>query len=72
MPVLTRQYFATSQQFADVVIRQITQTQADNQIVTSALQAARRLYRLPRPVRRSCMARFRTRAPRENGCASST
>ncbi|MGF6604716.1 hypothetical protein P3T23_009472 [Paraburkholderia sp. GAS448] len=39
MPSHTRQYFATSQQFSDAVIRQITQTEADNQLITGALQA---------------------------------
>jgi hypothetical protein len=40
MSILTRQYFAMSQQFADAVIRQITQTQADRLFVSNALQAA--------------------------------
>jgi Alpha-L-arabinofuranosidase B, catalytic len=40
MPILTRQYFATSGQFSDAVIRQITLTLADNQVVNAAVQAA--------------------------------
>lgn len=40
MSILTRQYFATSQQFADAVIKQITQTPADNLLVSNALQVA--------------------------------
>ncbi|MBB5409164.1 hypothetical protein HDG34_003105 [Paraburkholderia sp. HC6.4b] len=40
MTILDRQYFATSQQFADAVVRQITQTPADNQFVSNALQRA--------------------------------
>jgi hypothetical protein len=35
----TRQFLATSGQFADAVIRQITQTPADNQAVSNAVQA---------------------------------
>ena len=70
MPVLTRRCISRpASQFADAVIRQITQTQADNQIVTSALQAAMTAVQASTPGAQIVYGTFSYQSAAGNGCA---